>query len=400
MNQPWIYICSPSWSPLPPPSPSHPSGSSQCTSPEHLSHASNLGWRSVSHLVIYMFQCYFWTLELVLYIKNKILVWNLGNLFVEGPCFSISEIHLSVLHVSWFLYDRFNLFDFSSALTVMIWSFSSVNTSIFSQVSSALMLLLIISIKLCDHIWLSDMPHKIPLFHSLCIFHFLQILKLLFSYPFMSDSLPPHGLQHSKPPSPSPTPKVFPSPCPLHQWCHPAISSSDALISFFPQSFPASGTFPMSLLFASDDQNTGVSVSASVLPTEHSGLISLKIDWFDLLAVQGTLRSLIQHHSSKVSVLQRSAFFMIQLSQSYMTTEITIALIIQIFIGRVMSLLFNTLSRFIISKKQMSSDFMDAVTTLVILEPKKRKSITTSTFSPSICHEVVGPDAMILVVFF
>ena len=103
----------------------------------------------------------------------------------------------------------------------------------------------------------------------------------------------------------------------------------------------------MSLLFASDDQNTGVSVSASVLPTEHSGLISLKTDWFDLLAVQATLRSVIQHHSSKIPVLQRSAFFMVQLSQPYMTSEITIALIIQTFVGRVMSLPFNTLSRFV-----------------------------------------------------
>ena len=93
----------------------------------------------------------------------------------------------------------------------------------------------------------------------------------------------------------------------LHWWCCQAISSSDALFSFRPQSFPTSGTFPMSQLFTSDDQNTGASASASVLPE----LISHKIDWFDLLAVQETFRSLLQHNSSKASILWCSAFFMI-----------------------------------------------------------------------------------------
>ena len=115
---------------------------------------------------------------------------------------------------------------------------------------------------------------------------------MLFSHPVMSDSLRPHGLQHARLLCPSPSPKVCPSSCPLHWWCHPVISSSDALF-FCPQSFPASGNFPMSQLFTSDDQNTGASASASVLP----GLISLKIDWFDLLTGQGTLGSLLQHHS-------------------------------------------------------------------------------------------------------
>ena len=115
----------------------------------------------------------------------------------------------------------------------------------------------------------------------------------------MSDSSWPRGLQHTKLLSPSPSPKVCPSSCPLHRWCHRAISSSDALLSFFPQSFPASGTFPMSWLFASDGQNISVSASASALTTEHSGLISHKIDWFDLLAIQGTLRSLLQYYTSK-----------------------------------------------------------------------------------------------------
>ena len=113
----------------------------------------------------------------------------------------------------------------------------------------------------------------------------------------------PHGLQHTRPSCPSPSPNVCPSSCPLHQLCHPTSSSSDALFSFCPQSYPASLSFPMSWLFASDNQNTGVSASASAPSREYSGLISLEIDWLDLLAVQGTLKSLLQHHSMKASIL-------------------------------------------------------------------------------------------------
>ena len=91
--------------------------------------------------------------------------------------------------------------------------------------------------------------------------------KLLFICSLVSDSLWPHGLQHTRPPCPSPSPRICPSSCPLHQWCHPAISSTDALFSFCSQSFPGSGTFPISQLFTSDEQNTGVTASMSVLPT-------------------------------------------------------------------------------------------------------------------------------------
>ena len=125
-------------------------------------------------------------------------------------------------------------------------------------------------------------------------------------------TLQPHGLQHARPPCPSPPPRVCPSSHSLHHWCHPAITSSDALFSYCLQSFPASGTFPMSHLFTSDDQNTGASVSISP-SSEYSGLISLKIDWFDLLAVCGIFRSFLQHHSSKASFLWHSAFLMVQL---------------------------------------------------------------------------------------
>ena len=129
----------------------------------------------------------------------------------------------------------------------------------------------------------------------------------------MSDSLQPHGLQHSRLSCPSPSPGVCPSSCPLHQRCHPSIASSDALFSFCPQAFPEAGTFPMMQLFASVDQNKSFSFSISP-SNEYWGLISFKIDWFDLLAVQGTLRSLLQHHSSKASILWPSAFFTVRLS--------------------------------------------------------------------------------------
>ena len=160
-------------------------------------------------------------------------------------------------------------------------------------------------------------------------------------------------------------------------------------------SFPSIKDFPMSWLFTSGDQNTGASASASVLPVSDQ-LISLKIDWFDLLAVQGTFRSLLQHHSSKASVLWHSAFFMVQLSQPYVTTgKTSIALTIQTFVSRVTSLLFKTLSRFVITFLPRSNhlliSWLEAPST-VISEPKKRKSVTASTFFPSICHEVMGSD--------
>ena len=144
------------------------------------------------------------------------------------------------------------------------------------------------------------------------------------------------------------------------------------------------------------------SFSLSISPSsEYSGLISLKIDWFDL-AVQGTFRSLYQHHSLKASVFCCSAFFTVRLSQSYMTTRKTIALTIQTFVSRVMSLLFSTLSRFVITFLPRSNHLISWLqsASAVILAPKKRKSVTTSTFPPSICHEVMRPDAMILVFFY
>ena len=144
-----------------------------------------------------------------------------------------------------------------------------------------------------------------------------------------------------------------------------------------------------------------LSFSFSISPSnEHPGLISFRMDWLDLLAVQGTLKSLIQHHSSKVSILQCSAFFTIQLSHSYMTTGKTITLTKWTFVGKVMSLILNMLSRLVITflprSKRLFISWLQSPFA-VTLEPQKIKSDTVSTVSPSISHEVMGPDAMILV---
>ena len=143
------------------------------------------------------------------------------------------------------------------------------------------------------------------------------------------------------------------------------------------------------------------SFSFSISPSnEHSGLTSFRMDWLNLLAVQGTLKSLLKHHSSKTSILLCSAFFMVQLSHPYMTTGKTIALTRWTFVGKVMSLLFNMLSRLVITLLSRSKHLFISwlqLPSAVILEPRKIKSATVSTVSPSICHEVMGLDAMMLV---
>ena len=143
------------------------------------------------------------------------------------------------------------------------------------------------------------------------------------------------------------------------------------------------------------------SFSFSIIPSkEIPGLISFRMDWLDLLAVQGTFKSLLQHHSSKASILRHSAFFTVQLSHPYMTTGKTIALTRRTFVGKVMSLLLNMLSRLVITflprSKRLLISWLQSPTA-VILEPRKIKSDTVSTVSPSISHEVMGPDAMIFV---
>ena len=145
----------------------------------------------------------------------------------------------------------------------------------------------------------------------------------------------PHRLQHTRPPYPSPTPRVYSDSCPLSQWCHPTISSSVICFSClkdlsFRQIFPSFGVFSNeSVLRIRWPKYWSFSFITS-LSNEYSGLISFRMDWLDLLAVQGTLKSLLQHHSLKASILWHSAFFIVQLSHPYMTTWKTIALIANI----------------------------------------------------------------------
>ena len=174
------------------------------------------------------------------------------------------------------------------------------------------------------------------------LYNHVNNVSVQFSRPVVSDSLQPHELQHTRPPCPSPTPGVYSNSCPSSWWCHPAISSSVIPFSSCPQSLPASGSFPMSQLFESGGQSIW-SFNFNISPSnEHPGLIPFKMDWLDLLAVQGTLKSLLQHHSSKASIFWHSTFFTVQLSHPYVTTGNTIALTRWTFVGKVMSLLFNT----------------------------------------------------------
>ena len=174
--------------------------------------------------------------------------------------------------------------------------------------------------------------------------------------------LRPHGLQLARLPCPSPSPGVCSNSCPLSRWCHLTISSS-VISSSCLQSFPASGSFPMSQMFFNElalriRWPKYWSFSFSFSPSnEYSGLISFEIDWFDLLAVQETVESLLQHHSSEASVLRCSAFFMVQLLHPYMTTEKTIALTRLTFVSKIMSLLFNMLSRLVTAFRPRSKHF-------------------------------------------
>ena len=214
-----------------------------------------------------------------------------------------------------------------------------------------------------------------------------------FSHSVVSDSLRPHELQRERPPCPSQTPRVHPNPCPLSRWCHPTISSSHLLLLL--------PSIPPSIRVFSSESALHIRwpkywrFSFIISPSsEHPGLISFRMDWLDLLAVQGTLRSLLQHYSSKASILQISAFCKDQLS--HMTTGKTIALTRPIFVDKVMSLLFNMLSRLVITFLPRSKHLLiswQQSPSAVTLEPPKLKSLTFSTVPPSICHEVTGHDA-------
>ena len=177
---------------------------------------------------------------------------------------------------------------------------------------------------------------------------FHQFSSVQFSCSVRSDSLRPHELQHTRPPCPSPTPRVHPNPCPLSRRWHPTILSSVVPFSSGPQSFPASVFSNESTLCIRWPKYWTFSFNISP-SNEHPGLISFRIDWLDLLAVQGTLKSLLQHHSSKASIIRCSAFFTVQLSHPYMTTGKTIALTRQTLVGKIMFLLLNILFRLVIT---------------------------------------------------
>ena len=186
---------------------------------------------------------------------------------------------------------------------------------------------------------------------------------------------------------------------PIH-WVDDAIQPSHPLLSPSPPAFNLSQHQGLFQWVSSSHQVAIVwDFSFSIRPSsEYSGLISFRIDWLDLLAVQGTFKGLLQHHSSKASILWHSAFFMVQLSHPYITTGKTIVLMIQTFVGKVMSLLFNMLSRLVITflpkSKHLLISWLQSPFA-VILEPKKIKSVTVSIVSPSICHEMMSLDAII-----
>jgi len=173
----------------------------------------------------------------------------------------------------------------------------------------------------------------------------MKLRLLQFSHSVMSDSLRTPGPQHTRLPCPSPALIAYSNSCPLSRWYHPTISSSVVRFSSHLQSFPSIRVFSSeSVLHIRWPKYWSFSYSISP-SNEYSGLISFRMDWLDLLAVPGTLKSLLQHHSSKASILWSSAFFIGQLSHPYMTTGKTIALTRWTFVGKVMSLLFNMLSR-------------------------------------------------------
>ena len=172
---------------------------------------------------------------------------------------------------------------------------------------------------------------------------FWETSSIQFSRSVMSDSLRPHESQHTRPPCPLPTPRVYSNSCPLSWWCHPAISSSIVPLSYCPQSLPASGSFTMSQLFTSGGQSIGVSASASVLPMNTQDSSPLGWTGWISLKSKGLSRVL-----SNITV-QKHQFFCTQLSHPYMTTGKTTALTRRNFGGKVMSLLFNMLSRFVIT---------------------------------------------------
>ena len=219
----------------------------------------------------------------------------------------------------------------------------------------------------------------------------ISVSSVQFSHSVVSDSLLPHGLYHARLPCPSPTPGAYSNSCPSSWWCHPTISSCRPLL--LPPSilhsirvFSNESVWKWTMYWVRWPKYWSFSFSISP-SNEYSGLISFRMDWLDLFVIQGTLKSLLHHHSSKASILRHSTFFIVQLSHLYTTTGKTINLTRQTFVGEVMSLLFNMLSKlvraFLPRSKCLLISWLQSPSA-VILEPPKIKSLTVSTVSPSI----------------
>ena len=249
------------------------------------------------------------------------------------------------------------------------------------------------TIKSYLHFWNKPDDYNFYSFNILLNFYcqYLQFSSVAQSCP----TLRHHVLQHTRLPCPSPTPGACSNSSPLSWWCHPTISSSVALFSSCLQSFPASGSFPMGQFFTSVGQSIRGSASASVLPVNIQNWFPL--GWTGWISLQSRGLSRV---FSNTTVQKCSAFFMVQLSHPYMTTGKPIALIRQTFVSKVMSLLFNMLSRLVIAflprSKHLLISWLQSPSA-VILQPKKIKSVTVCIVSASICHKVTGPDTMILV---
>ena len=205
----------------------------------------------------------------------------------------------------------------------------------------------------------------------------------------MSDSLQPHEPQHTRPPCPSPTPRAYPNS--WVWWVEPVMPYNHLILCHLLLLLPS--IFPSIRVFSNDSAlhirwPKYWSFSFNISPSnEHPGLVSFRMDWLNLLAVRGTLKSLLQHHTSKASILWHSAFFIVQLSHPFMTTRKTIALTRWTFNVKVISLPFNMLSRFAITFLPRSKCLLISLLqspSAVILEPRKIKSATVSTVSPSI----------------
>ena len=228
----------------------------------------------------------------------------------------------------------------------------------------------------------------------------MKFPSVQFSHSIQSDALRLHELQNKRCPCLSPAPGVCTNSCPLSWWCHPTISSSAS--PFSPPAFNLSQHLGLSQWVSSLCQVAKYwSFSFSISPSnEYSEPISFRMDWLVLLAVQGTLKSLLQHHSSTASVLQHEAFFIVQLAYPYMTTGKIIALTRWTFVGKVMFLLFNMLSMLVITflprSKHLLISWLQSPSA-VILEPQNINSATVSIVCPSIGHEMMESDAMILV---